>query len=77
MKDTHEILTHNNINYWIIGGTLLGAVRHKGVIPFDDDLDIGVDRKDEIKLQKLSVPLENYITKYYIRRYIVYVVQHA
>lgn len=52
MKDTHEILTHNNINYWIIGGTLLGAVRHKGVIPFDDDLDIGVDRKDEIKLQK-------------------------
>lgn len=51
MKDTHEILVKHDINYWIEGGTLLGAVRHKGVIPFDDDLDIGIMQIDEAKLQ--------------------------
>lgn len=53
MKDTHEILTKHNINYWITSGTLLGAARHQGIIPFDDDLDIGVMHADEIKLQDI------------------------
>jgi lipopolysaccharide cholinephosphotransferase len=53
MKDTHEILTKHNINYWIEGGTLLGAVRHQGIIPFDDDLDIGIMHADEIRLQDI------------------------
>nr|WP_253308049.1 LicD family protein [Rickettsia endosymbiont of Ceutorhynchus assimilis] len=52
MKDTHEILTKYQIEYWIEGGTLLGAVRHQGIIPFDDDLDIGIMHDDEIRLQK-------------------------
>ncbi|BDU59717.1 hypothetical protein FLA4_01270 [Candidatus Rickettsia kotlanii] len=42
MKDTHELLGKNNINYWIDGDTLLGAVRYQGIIPFDNDLDIGI-----------------------------------
>lgn len=51
MKDTHEILAKHQITYWAVGGTLLGAVRNKGIIPYDDDLDIGILHHDEIKLQ--------------------------
>ena len=58
MKDTHELLGKNNINYWIEGGTLLGAVRHQGIIPFDDDLDIGIMHEEEIHLQQILPQFE-------------------
>ena len=42
----HDLCHRNNLTYYGIGGTAIGAVRHKGIIPWDDDIDVGMPRPD-------------------------------
>lgn len=58
MATIHDIFTKHKIPYWVTGGTLLGAVRHGGMIPWDDDLDICMMLKDVPKLKKLTKVFE-------------------
>ena len=54
LKDFHNFCNLNNIQYMLIGGTLLGAIRNKGFIPWDDDIDVVLFRNDYDKLCKLA-----------------------
>ncbi|RDU72153.1 LicD family protein [Helicobacter brantae] len=51
------ICDQNNLQYFIAGGSLLGAIRHKGFIPWDDDMDFCMPREDYQKFLKIAPDL--------------------
>ena len=65
LKDLAEICDRHGICWWLSSGTLLGAARHRGFIPWDDDIDIVMPRKEFKKLRKILMEEEN--DKYFLQ----------
>ena len=53
LKDLDLLCKENDLSYWLMYGTLIGAARHKGFIPWDDDIDIGMLREDYNRLKEI------------------------
>lgn len=63
LLEIDRVCKKHGLKYWLEGGSLLGAARHQGFIPWDDDLDIGMPRSDyekarEIMPRELNYPFE-------------------
>ena len=54
VKSFVSVCERHDLTYYIMGGTLLGAVRHKGFIPWDNDIDMAMPRKDFNKLLEIG-----------------------
>lgn len=58
-----KLCRDNNIKYTVLDGTLLGTIRHHGMIPWDGDIDVALTPKE---LEKLKKVFENYNGRYYL-----------
>lgn len=61
----HKVCEDNGLYYVVFGGTMLGAVRHQAMIPWDDDVDVCMPRDDYEKLCRIVNDSEQYVIKNY------------
>ena len=66
IEDLNKIFKENNIRYYLGGGSALGSIRHQGFIPWDEDMDINMPRKDCEKLVELFKNNKEINEKYYL-----------
>lgn len=59
LKDFIQICEENNLSYSIYGGSLIGAIRHEGFIPWDDDVDVLMFRKEYEKFKEIFLSSNN------------------
>ena len=57
VKDVVSLCEKHGLKYYMLGGTMLGAIRHGGFIPWDDDIDLGMVREDYERFLELSYKL--------------------
>lgn len=62
-----SVCEKHHLQYFLVGGSALGAIRHKGFIPWDDDIDVGMPRKDYDAFIKLQKEFEG--TPYFIQNF--------
>lgn len=67
LKEVDRICCKHNIQYWLTGGTLIGAIRHNGFIPWDDDIDIAMHRADYNKF--INIAPQELSSQFYLQNW--------
>mgnify|MGYP004547446375 FL=1 len=67
LNEFERICKKYKLTYFAVGGTLIGTIRHKGFIPWDDDIDLGMPRKDYDKLIEICENTDELNSNYYLQ----------